>query len=725
MAREKKAAEIQAIARRLTQALEVSTPKLTRSRLAKKLGTTPGAVSHYLNGNRAVPKQTIERIARITNVEPGWLLHGSQRQHSAREPSVRTQKPHRLTWGFREAPNDGGKDFGNAGIYATPMAIRTIVREDGQNSLDAAQRSEVVLRFRLIELSPQSTRYDRVVRALRLDELADRIHAIENAEEFESKLGTKLSAGLEHVLNEKLVLLCIDDYGTHGLCGDEFDSTKPYCALVRDNLNSRKEAATAGGVFGLGAKVNIACSQISTVLFASRTSAEDGRTRLAGRTEMTFHELRRGGGHAAFAGPGWFGARSRSGLVESAWLPDDDAVLDDLMLRRDKLPRGVRNVDSCGTSILVVGFTDPQTEAGATTQQLVDAFVEAAAVNLWPAIMRGLLTVWVERYVDDTEDPIKREQVDPRTVAGVSELCDAWDKHFTGKTVPALLNSGDVASVGIPITVPATRPRAKGIKAHEELEAECELVVRLADADNSTGDPRVGHLAYVRGRAMVTRYQPRGNVVGGRPFHAMLLAGTMVGRSQEQIAAEQFLRIAEPPAHDKWAYNADLGERYARGAKKTLEEFHSRVTEELQRLLRPVISHSGDGPEVLRRLLQIRPTQEARPKQPQVRIHRSFSRVVDGAWVVDAELSISPTSRTLRVTPRLSFNCEGAPSIPVGWERIEVEGDDAHPVDSDLIVNPRTKRVSFRAWSNRDTHPVEASESSAILEILAQAEGGL
>lgn len=714
--------DVKAVAKRLTQAVDACEPKITRTRLAKRLSLTPGAISHYLNGNRPVPEKVVRQIAQITKVEPGWLLHGTPKSDGHSAVSRRRSPSHGLGWGFRPAPADGGKDFGNAGIYATPMAIRTVVREDGQNSLDAGCRPEVVLRFRLVELSPNCKRYERVLNALRFEQLRKRILAIEETTEFESKLGTKLSAGLEHVLEEKLILLYVDDYGTHGLVGDEFDSTKPYCALVRDNLNSRKDTATAGGIFGVGAKANIACSQLSTVLFASKIAGDDDRTRLVGRTEMTYHELREGGMVEQFAGPGWFGAPTDSGVVESVWLQDDDPILDDLMLRRDRLPRGVRKSEATGTSILIVGFTDPQTEAGATTQQLIDQFIEAAAVNFWPAMVRGSLTIWVERYVDDADEAVKSEQVDPKGVAGIAELCDAWEKQHAGKTTPVLTAPGDVVEVNIPLTVPATRPRAKGVKPHVELQAECQLIVRLADPESVAGDPRVGEVAYIRGRAMVTRYQNRARVVGGRAFHAALMAGTLVGRSAEQVAAEEFLRIAEPPAHDKWVYNTDLGERYARGAKKCLDELFARVTEELQRVLRPPVSHSGDGPEVLRRLLQFRPSKEIAPKQPQVRILRSSARVVDDAWVIDAELSVNPTPRVLAVTPRLSFACEGSAPIPVGWRKMSVDDEGSEVRENTLILKPRTKRVAFHAESNPATHPVDASESSAVLDVIARAE---
>ena len=184
-------------AERLTAALQGRRPAMSRIQLAAKLGVSAGAVSHWLNGKRPCPEATVLKIAKLTKAEPGWVLHGIQEstdsQTSTTGKSERTQN---LVWGFRDAPADGGKDFGNAAVYATPMAVRTIVREDGQNSLDAGRSDEVVVRFRLVELSPSSKRYTRVLKSLGFGELRERIQAIEDADEYESKLGTKLSGGL-------------------------------------------------------------------------------------------------------------------------------------------------------------------------------------------------------------------------------------------------------------------------------------------------------------------------------------------------------------------------------------------------------------------------------------------------------------------------------------------------------------------------------------------------
>jgi RNA polymerase primary sigma factor len=597
------------------------------------------------------------------------------------------------------------------------MSVRTVVREDGQNSLDAGLGAEVTLRFRVIELDPSSDRHERFLHAIAFGELEEHVAACESA----SKIGTRLVAGLEHVREEKLVLLAIDDYGTTGLVGDEFDSTEAYCALVRDNLNSRKKDATSGGIFGVGAKVNLACSRVCTVLFSSKVhKLESHGTRLVGRSELTYHELQRRAKKREFAGPGWFGNQGKTGVAESVWLPDDHEILNDLLLRRDVKPSGISVRGKTGTSLLIVGFDDAQIDVTAGTKQLAEQIVEAVAVNFWPAILKGQLTAVVERYVDDAAEPVSVEQVDPKAVAGIAAYCEALDVFAAREEKPSLTQHGDVVAVSVPFIVPATRRRATQVNQHEELTAECKLVVRLAPPDIERSDPRLNNVAYVRGRAMVTRYQNKANaVVGGRPFHAILLAGTMLGRTAEQIAAEEFLRLAEPPAHDKWMYNTDVKEVYAHGAKRLLDEFFDRVVEALQRVLRPIALTQDQGPEVLDRLFLLRSMKPAAPRRPHATLRAATGAIQDGAWVIEAEVSIEPVATPLIVTPTLSFEQEGG-RYNVQWAHLEVADGVAEVRNGGLLVPPRTKRITFRGLSNPASHPVEAGSSAVFVDVMAK-----
>ena len=111
---------------------------------------------------------------------------------------------------------------------------------------------------------------------------------------------------------------------------------------------------------------------------------------------------------------------------------------------------------------------------------------------------------------------------------------------------------------------------------------------------------------------------------------------------KEQVAAEEFLRLAEPPAHDKWAYNSDIAEVYARGSKRMLDEFSDRVVEQLQRVLRPIAVNSDQGPDILNRLFFLRSLKPATPRRPRAMVRTATGRVESGVWVVDAEVSVLP-----------------------------------------------------------------------------------
>jgi hypothetical protein len=246
--------------------------------------------------------------------------------------------------------------------------------------------------------------------------------------------------------------------------------------------------------------------------------------------------------------------------------------------------------------------------------------------------------------------------------------------------------------------------------------AECRLVVRLADPEMAERDPHINKVGFARGRAMITRYMTKNNVVvGAPPFHATLLAGTLAGSGAEHLAAEQFLRLAEPPAHDRWEFNEDLREKYSWGAGARIREMFDAVTEALQELLRTHASDEHETPEVLRRLIQIRPP--GPPSAVRAKLHKVIGSIEDGAWKIRAEVSLNPLPQYLEVTPRLAFAREGGAGVPVRWTALNlVEGG----VDVDgetFVVRPRAKRFSFEGTSDPSTHPVDASDGVVTLDL--------
>jgi len=318
-------------------------------------------------------------------------------------------------------------------------------------------------------------------------------------------------------------------------------------------------------------------------------------------------------------------------------------------------------------------------------------------------------------------DPARRKFLDRTNYYGQQQTMDAQGRVLIH---PLLRKSaevvGDVVVLPIPLTIPATRDARRMIE-HPEIQAECRLIVRLADNDETQRDPRLNHVGFTRGRGMITRYVTKSNVVvGARPFHAVFLAGTLVGDGLPEVAVEQFLRLAEPPAHDTWEFNDDLRELYARGAGIRLKEMYDRVTSVLQQVLLPAPSREPRGPEALRKLLQLRTASRVREHSP-ARIRRVDAQLAaDGAWQIRGEVVVDPSPRSLRVTPRLSFQVEGGAPVPIEW--LTLSSMDARVIQEGggFRIAPKMKGFTFEGVSDRESHVADSTECGAQLDILTK-----
>jgi transcriptional regulator with XRE-family HTH domain len=237
---------------------------VSQRELAKRIDTTPAAVSRWLSGEREFPEDRIPAFAKALGVSRESLI-GSQPSES--EPRVLDS---RLDWHFRAAPKDGGQDGGNANVYATPAGIDTLARETGQNSGDQREDgSHLRIQVALIELKKGGDAYERFTSGLRLDELRNHMEA---SADTDFRSSQKVRAALDRLAaSDRLFLLRFSDFGATGLFGDE--KSRPgvhatFPSLVRDNLNSSKSGETAGGSYGLGKATLWRASGLNTVLFS-------------------------------------------------------------------------------------------------------------------------------------------------------------------------------------------------------------------------------------------------------------------------------------------------------------------------------------------------------------------------------------------------------------------------------------------------------------------------
>jgi RNA polymerase primary sigma factor len=264
------------IADRLKKALEKAS--ITQSKLATLVGTTQSAVSQWLSGKKDPSPENLNDLAKHLQILPRWLAEGIPPM-KAHDPNAERDEYRRLAgWGFRKAPDDGGRDYGNANVWSLDPGLDVFVREVLQNVKDAAASVDrkVEMVFRIISLTGRD--FSDFRESLKWDDLRKHLNA---SAENKQKLGTLLRDGLKRVDEEdQLLLLLIDDSGTSGLTGPERESGH-FTALCRNNLDSNKEGAIAGagGAFGLGKAVLWRASRLSTVLFCSHLAKpEDGQT---------------------------------------------------------------------------------------------------------------------------------------------------------------------------------------------------------------------------------------------------------------------------------------------------------------------------------------------------------------------------------------------------------------------------------------------------------------
>ena len=622
-------------------------------------------------------------------------------------------------WQWRDAPRDGGRDYGNANAYATPASLDTLVRETAQNSLDAARDGTgVVMRYSLIEISKGSTAYERFRTLAGLDELWPHVEA---ASRIDQKFGVRLRQGMATFEEaDRLMLLRIDDFGTTGLFGAEHagEETNPFAAFVRNNLDSSKSSGDSGGSFGLGKAASWTCSNLFTVLVATHpdrgrpTGVPADALRFIAKSELAWHDV----DGNPYAGPGWFADPRQT--FASSWVAP--ASLRDLHLDRTDLPDGVDPTEATGTSLLIVGFQDPDQEGTPDGAKVVEALEGAFARNFWPAILDRALTVHVEHVVDGERK--RAVEVDPDD--HVPSFCAAHRAYVAGDTIDQGSEPGDVVRDDVPIRLTKTKPKQTEVpRIPAPVDGAAHLVLRLGHDEGEPDDALRDHVALVRGRRMVVKYLPQTNVlIGGHKFHATLYAGTAALGAPHAEATEAFLRTAEPPAHDNWTFRDEMKAVYEKGTGARLNEFFQRVRDALRRLVHRSDGHDESGPIELRKLLQL-PTQGS-PGSGVTASLSSPDAYVDGdAWVVEANVRLKPSDETKRLRPRLRLEVESGSMLRLGWSRLAWGDDVPNGVDDDgpwCIVGPDVRTIRFEGRSNGDANGIPATVSRLHLDVDAE-----
>lgn len=595
-----------------------------------------------------------------------------------------------IDWAFRPEPADKSRDFGNANIWTFRPDLDTFVREVGQNTLDVRVATTVQLRFRVIQL--QGDELGDFLEALRWDTNL-RPHIAASAVSGQ-KLGRSLGEGLRR-LDESgtMTLLRVEERGALGLIGEEFGSGSNFVGLCRNNLDSAKKSATAGGAFGLGKAVLWRTSLLSTVLFNSDIDHPDfgGKDdRLIGRTELAWHEV----DGNAYAGPGWFGSLEE-GTAVSVW--GDGELARRLALERPD--------DSTGTSILIPGFHDPAVDDEPVPIALAERLAAGAARNFWPAIESGRLEVYVETATGRSDDHLTSQAI-VSAESEEPEFVAAFRSHRDNAVVDSLVSEGDVMRVSVPLTVPRKRDDSQ-----DAVEHEATVLIRRAAPDASG----VGSCVFFRGTEMIVHRQDlRGVRVGAIPFHAVVLCGQAAGDDPASTLAEEFLRIAEPPAHNAWELTPDLKFVYVQGGGTAIRGFFTAVRAAIREAVAPATEDLSDGPRKLKELFRMRVPADEKVRRPE--IGGADGEVnEDGAWVVEGRLRIHENESGWRGRPVVVFDAETGAGRRVKWASLE--GTKNCHADGDcLVIDPKAREARFKGVTDATSHPVPASVSAISLD---------
>ncbi|WP_228538255.1 transcriptional regulator [Nocardia sp. XZ_19_385] len=695
---------------------QMQTHELNSSELAHHLGVTRALVEAWLD-NRSEPRAEL--------VDKAQKLFVSRQAIRAATPFGSEQVQQPVSWYHRPGHVDGGREFGNAAAFAFEADLEILAREATQNSLDERDRRNdrpVTVRYTLHELTGEAL--TRFLAAMCWDDLRPHYEA---AAAQDQKVGRVVRSGLRD-LDEKhrLVLLRVDDYNANGLTGDDYEDGR-FAAVVRRQLDSHKTDTKAGGSYGLGKATLWAASRLGLVLMNSTLSEpHEGRTerRLIGRLELPWREV----DGRRYAGPAWFGRPdSLAGNAEVArsWWADETYTSELHLTREDDAP---------GTSFLIVGAHDVASLAEIVPGRAPDAIddedtlermhqrlVSALGRNFWAAMTSGgtqppLLEASVRTLRNGTEY-LAEEHVDPHVHQPARTR--ALKAFFDGTTVERLVESGQVALTTVPLKVPDRDGRTGTGGEHRA----ALLVTEASDSDG-----RINQVTAIRGNRMTVKTSSvPGLPIGTNPFQAVLLAGLAGGKAAPFAdVAEEFLRCAEPPEHNKWSQTEELRTLYSPSAHRRIAALTTATNKAVQEIV-AVAKEAGksDGAAKVRKRLKISGKPTAKLSGPLLPPKLDdLEAVIDpsGAWQVTGEIKLSPGAESWHMSPVAKLDVRSGPRPVLKWAEL-IAVSNCELLDGVLQFTPGARRAVFRGVTDVSAHPVRATLTGLVVELQESKAG--
>lgn len=594
-----------------------------------------------------------------------------------------------LAWQWDKQSSTYG-NYGNANQWTVNAGLASLARESTQNTNDARSEENPSLVYSFIRLSGQA-RADFLRTLNWSDQLEPHLSAM-SSEATGAVTAGHIKTGLDALSHsDALVLLKVSDYGCRGLTGPEFsdidsDLFGNFIKLCRLDLFSGKNE-TSGGSFGLGKAVYWRFSRIQTVLFNSvlaESDAVEGRThnRLFGVNQGVVHRL----GDTSYQGRGYFGIQGKKGNVTSTWASEE--LVESLHLRR----AGTRP----GTSAMIVGFYDPdEPERGHTVDGLVQMAEDLRAgieESFWPLLARRRLQVRIE-VIDDGTSVLDRI-VDPEDT--YTELVRALRRFDAGDLDETLDETYSVVARDIPISI----SKRKTDSRHERFVHHAKLIVTKSDKQKDTLENKV---CLLRQPEMVVQTLDR--TFENHTYHAFLLAGGAIhpnASTPQDRWADDFLRFAEPPAHDQWiprggrnkSSQSSLSAHYVAPWVPNLQAIEKNIAETLIELFgAPPPADSKPPAAVFKHLSFLRGEPGAGAsagttnRKPTVDI--TDWQVVDDRWHLTFRIKARNQPGGWALSPALYFIGLDGRGHEVAWD--DLNSDDAKVEDGTVLLEPRER----------------------------------
>jgi hypothetical protein len=272
-----------------------------------------------------------------------------------------------LKWRFPLSGHGTKKGINEAGIVGfSGDRITSLTREIIQNSLDAkcgeSNNQPVRIEFRKFSLA-KSDFPDVNNLKFALDQSykeARKLNDIRPSVFFQNALSV--------IENERIPFLRISDFNTTGLKGVESRESSPWYNLVKSQGVSDKKS-TDGGSFGIGKNAAFACSDLRTVIYATKTI--DGEIGLQGVTNLISYDDEDGDDFTQ--GIGYLGVNDKNDPLLN------HLVLDDGFSRSEP-----------GTDIYIAGIYDLDTFNEEVIISVLDNFLYAIYKNTLELVVNSV-----------------------------------------------------------------------------------------------------------------------------------------------------------------------------------------------------------------------------------------------------------------------------------------------------------------------------------------------